>query len=109
MKFISKKGWYWKAGLIYGWIEHGFNPTGIGIQRKYFNEPELEVVVGGISYIVNSIEAIEFVRRFNSRESHDGIKIGIISKSLFREKPVRIKKPPKIPKVKEKQPKLLKI
>lgn len=82
-----KKGWFRTAGLPtqYGWVSSGYEPEGIGINREaLFENKELTVEVNDVKYLVDTAQAIEFVRRFKSHKTMPGgTKIGIISKSLM--------------------------
>lgn len=86
-----KKGWFWSAGNKYKWAGQGYDRPGIGIDcRTLINNPQIKVIVHDKVYLLESSEAIDFVRKFSAFETHQGIKLAVVSKSLFKDFPVEM-------------------
>lgn len=83
-----RKKWYYGAGSVYKWKDDGYDIFGVGIARKYFDEPELQIEIDGGTYIVDMVKAREFVRKYHSHYMEKGVRIGVISRSLL-EAPVQ--------------------
>lgn len=81
-----QKGWFRTAGQMYGWALHGYDILGIGITKDaLFGTEELVVEVNGKRYAVDCKEAIEFVRKYHSRQvMPGGTVLGVISRSLLK-------------------------
>ena len=86
-----KKGWFWSAGDKFCWRTRGHERAGVGIDmRLLVNNTNLCVVVGGTSYLLDCLEAIQFAREFSAYEVRNGIKLAVISKSLFKPFPEEV-------------------
>ena len=86
MKTINiTNSWFYSAGTQYGWEGDNFDRRGVGIQATFLRDyPEIEIVVDKISYLLNTKEAIKFVKRFKSYYNAKGIIIGVVSKSILK-------------------------
>lgn len=82
-KLTIKNGWFYSAGLMYGWKKDGFDVCGVGIEKKYFAQPELELDVLGVSYTLDTVKGREFINKYKSHKKMRGVHIGVVSKSLL--------------------------
>jgi len=79
------KGWYFSVGKRFEWIDDGYEMWGVGLDRALFNSNMIIVTVDGRKYTVDTKEARDFIRKYNSHEELQGAKIGYISKSIMKE------------------------
>ncbi len=86
MKQITiNHNFYFSAGGKYKW-EKTHDRRGVGIRFDTLKEnKEVELVIAGRKYHLNCGDAIEFIKQFQSIETHKGIRIGIVSKSVLNE------------------------
>jgi len=82
-KLKIRSGWFWGAGSKYDWTKDGYHINGIGVARKYFDEPVMEITVDGMAYTCDMKEALIFVRKYKSVMQMKSIKLGVISRSLL--------------------------
>lgn len=86
-KFVEiKKGWFRQAGVQYGWLGRGYDVLGVGLDKSFLVGAEkLLVKVAGVTYVVDTSEALDFIRENRSfYRTTTGKKIGVISKSLMK-------------------------
>ena len=78
-----KKGWFYGAGSIYGWKDDGYNIWGVGIDRKYFNEPEVNIEIEGEKYKLDTKKGREFINKYKSHKVMKSAHVGVVSKDLL--------------------------
>lgn len=85
-KLVIQKGFYYGAGSKYGWNLDNYHIHGVGISKDILTSgPEIEVEVAGRNYIVNTEDAINFIKRYRSFYQIRGTTIGVISRDLMKE------------------------
>lgn len=84
-RLTIKSGWYWSAGIKYGWKKDGVNPQGIGISKEMLQKnKELIVEVDHQEYTLDCERARAFVNKYQSAQTMPGgTIIGIISRDLL--------------------------
>lgn len=81
-----EKGWFFGAGSpkMYNWKHDGFDIYGVGIALDFLKDTtEVEVVVNNIPYILNTHQAVDFAKRYNSVEVRNGTRLIVVSRTLF--------------------------
>jgi len=87
MKIRIEKSWYYTAGTKYGWERDGLDVNGVGVSiEALHNNDELTLEINKKDYLLRSIEAIRFIKRYRSSyRMPGGTVIGIVSKSILEE------------------------
>lgn len=80
-----RQGWYFGAGSVYKWRDDGFHMHGIGINREYFNDPELQVEVDGKKYLLDTVKGREFVNKYHAFKRMGESWVGFVSRDLLKE------------------------
>lgn len=96
MRVNIANSWYHSAGTQYGWLKDGYDRRGVGIEAGLFKgRDEIEVVVDKVEYLLKTIPAVEFIKKYKSYHNAKGTSIGVVSKSLLTKKKEEEKKVPK--------------
>lgn len=86
-----EKGWYWSAGNTYGWTGAGHSVEGVGINKTaLIQNDELIVHVKSksgskLSFKVDTLAAVEFIKRYHSFKTIGTTKVGFIPRTLMTE------------------------
>ena len=87
-KVTIKKGWFFAAGWIYKWskVDRNILPQAVGIDMEILKANEsIKVKVKEEEFTLNCVEALAFIRRWQSYKWIKEKCIGIVSKSLLQE------------------------
>lgn len=83
-KLKINKGWFFGAGAMYNWTRDGHHPHGVGISRNVLkNNDQIEVTINDFKYLLDTKEAIMFVRHYGSIKQAGKTTLGVISRSLL--------------------------
>ncbi len=84
-KLIIKKGFYYSCGRNYGWKADGFSEIGVGIAKPWLKDNKAIIVnVDKQDYHLDCEQAIAFINKYKCFEDWSGVRLGYVSKDLFR-------------------------
>ena len=79
------KGWYWTVGDRF-WPKENYPREGIGIDKRWFQDPKLKVEVEGKEYTLDCEEAKKFINDHKSWEDIKSVRLGYIPRTLLHAK-----------------------
>lgn len=86
MKTLTiNSGWFRAAGNVYRWPKD-LHMFGVGIDgRILHSEKQIQVVVEGVRYTLDCVQAVSFCKAHRSvKRMRGGTTLGVVSKSLLK-------------------------
>ena len=87
MKILKiEKGWFYGAGSpkMFNWAKDGYHIWGVGIALDFiYKTTETQIEIAGATYLLQTQDAVDFARKYNSQETRGGRHLIVVSKSIL--------------------------